>query len=103
MMTADNISPQKQTKCCQLCRRQVQLTFHHLIPRKMHRRTYFKKHYSKQALNQGIWVCRQCHRGIHKLYDEMTLAKQLNTLEKLQRNPQIKQHVCWVAKQKETL
>lgn len=88
-------------KTCQLCQREVHLTFHHLIPRKMHRRNYFKKHYDKNILSKGIWVCRQCHRGIHKLFNEMTLAKELNSLEALKQDPQIQHHVQWVAKQKE--
>ena len=37
-------------KHCQLCQRQSLLTFHHLIPRKMHRRSRFNKKYSKAEL-----------------------------------------------------
>ena len=85
---------------CQLCGRSVSLTFHHLIPRKVHRRPRFKKYFSKEELNQGIWICRKCHKGIHKFFDEMTLAKDFYTLEKLQANPIIAKHVEWVAKQK---
>ncbi|MBT8449160.1 MAG: hypothetical protein KJO69_05695 [Gammaproteobacteria bacterium] len=76
------------------------LTFHHLIPRKMHRRTFFRKNYDKRQLAKGIWICRQCHSGLHKLYDEMTLAKQFNTLARLRDDPPIQKHVLWVAKQK---
>lgn len=85
---------------CQLCQRECALTFHHLIPRKMHRRTYFKKHYDKVMLQQGVLLCRLCHKGIHTLYDEMTLAKQLNTLAQLKADDSIKQHVDWVKKQR---
>ncbi|GGY37294.1 hypothetical protein GCM10011297_08000 [Bacterioplanes sanyensis] len=86
---------------CQLCQRQVDLTFHHLIPRKMHRRTYFRKHFSREERNLGIWICRRCHSGIHRLYDEMTLAKQLCTLPALLNDPAVQKHIAWVAKQKE--
>ena len=85
---------------CTLCGRKVPLTFHHLIPRKVHRRTYFAKHYTKEQLAKGIHVCRLCHSGIHNAYDEMTLAKELNTLEKLKRDVQVRRHVEWVRKQK---
>ncbi len=85
---------------CELCGRQLPLTFHHLIPRKMHRRTRFKKSYSREELNQGIWVCLACHRGIHKLHDEMVLARDLNTLEKLQADPAVQKHIAWVGKQR---
>lgn len=87
-------------KTCQLCQRQVDLTFHHLMPRKMHRRTYFRKNFDKETLNQGIWVCRPCHKGLHRLYDEMTLAKRFNQLEKLLADEAIQKHVQWVSKQK---
>lgn len=85
---------------CVLCRRIMPLTFHHLIPRKLHRRTRFKKHFTKAALNQGIMVCQPCHRSIHQFYDEMTLGTRLNSLEALQADETIQKHVAWLAKQK---
>ena len=85
---------------CVLCERQVSLTFHHLIPRKMHRRTYYRKHFDRNSLAKGIWICRKCHNGLHNLYDEMTLAKKFNTLEALREDTAIQKHVQWVAKQR---
>lgn len=85
---------------CALCSRVTALTFHHLIPRKMHRRPRFRKDYSREQLNAGIDVCRRCHSGLHRLHDEMTLAKQLNTLEALQEDDAVQRHVSWVSKQK---
>lgn len=86
---------------CTLCGRHVALTFHHLIPRKVHRRARFQKRLSEEQRQHGIMICRLCHRGLHKLYDEMTLATQLNTLEKIQADEAMQRHVEWVAKQKE--
>ena len=85
---------------CELCERNIDLTFHHLIPKKLHRRSHFQKLYTKDSLNQGVSLCRQCHRGIHKLYDEMTLAKELYTIELLRTDDAVKRHISWVAKQK---
>lgn len=85
---------------CPLCGRTVPLTFHHLIPKKLHRRTRFKKRYSKPELNQGVFICRLCHNGIHDHYDEMTLAKEFNSFEKLQADLNIQRHAEWAAKQK---
>lgn len=97
-------NPQKESKkkhgTCPLCGRVVHLTFHHLIPRKMHRRTFFRKHFDKAMLNQGIEICRMCHTGLHKRYDEMTLAKHYDTLDKILADPELQQHFAWVAKQK---
>ena len=76
------------------------LTFHHLIPRKVHRRAYFKKNFNKQELNVGIDICRQCHRVIHKSYSEMELAKSLNSIEALVADPLLLNQFTWIAKQK---
>ena len=85
---------------CPCCSRHTRLTFHHLIPKKMHRRTYFKKHYTKEQLQAGVNICRQCHSGIHRFYDEMTLAKQLHSLSLLQAYEQLSTFFNWVSKQR---
>lgn len=85
---------------CPLCRRITVLTFHHLIPKKIHRRRFFQKNYSKKELNQGVEVCRLCHNGIHDMYDEMTLAKRFACLHLLQTDAALAKHFAWVAKQK---
>jgi hypothetical protein len=86
--------------CCRLCGRRRPLTFHHLVPRKVHRRSHFRKHYSRDELQQGIAVCQLCHKGIHRLYDELTLAKRLSTLEALRADPAIQRHCGWARKQR---
>lgn len=85
---------------CPLCGRETALTFHHLIPRKLHRRDYFRKNFDKATLNQGIAICRMCHNGIHRLYDEMTLAKRFASLAGLREDEALARHFAWVAKQK---
>ncbi len=86
---------------CPCCRREVALTFHHLIPRKMHRRPRFRKHYDRDTLNRGIFLCRRCHSGIHKRYDELTLARDFSTPDALLADPDLQRHFAWVARQKE--
>ena len=88
-----------KTGPCSLCSRRTELTFHHLIPRKVHRRRYFRKHLDRETLQSGIRVCHLCHRGLHRLYDEMTLAKRLSTLEALRADPAVQRHSRWVRKQ----
>lgn len=85
---------------CPLCGRTTDLTFHHLIPCKLHRRKYWQKHFTKEERNAGVDICRLCHNGIHDLYDEMTLGKQFTTLEALLADERIAKHAAWVAKQK---
>ncbi len=85
---------------CAFCGREVPLTFHHLIPRKLHRRTYFKKHYEKTELSFGVNICRECHNGIHDLYDEMTLFLRFSDPEALKEDPALKKHFAWAKKVK---
>ncbi len=87
-------------KQCQLCGRQVPLTAHHLIPRKLHKRNRYAKRYDKTQLNETIDLCQLCHRGLHRLYDEVTLAEQFSSLYALALDPAIAKHVDWVRKQK---
>lgn len=85
---------------CPLCRRSTALTFHHLIPKKMHRRRFFQKTYKRQQLAAGVYICRLCHNGVHQIFDEMTLAKCFNTLENLLQNEALQKHCQWVARQR---
>lgn len=83
-----------------LCQRTVALTFHHLIPRKLHKRKRYAKRYTKEQLNEGIMLCHRCHKGLHKLYSETELGSDLNTEEALTHDDAVAKHVAWVARQK---
>lgn len=45
-------------------------------------------------------LCRTCHSGIHQRFDEMQLAKVLNTEIAIKQNPELEKFFAWVAKQK---
>jgi hypothetical protein len=100
MSERDDDTSQPGAGCCCLCGRRRPLTFHHLIPRKVHRRKHFRKHYARAELQQGIAVCQLCHSGIHRLYDELTLAKRLSTLDALRNDPAIRRHCGWARRQR---
>lgn len=85
---------------CPFCERRVALTFHHLIPKKLHRRTRFRKDFSREELNRGVDICRQCHDGIHTRYDEMTLFREFRTAESLAADPELARHFAWVSRQR---
>lgn len=85
---------------CPFCERRVALTFHHLIPKKLHRRTRFRKEFSREELNLGVDICRQCHDGIHERYDEMTLFRDFRTPEALIEDPPLARHFAWVSRQR---
>jgi 5-methylcytosine-specific restriction endonuclease McrA len=75
---------------CQLCEREIeQLTVHHLIPKQ-----------KKGTHGPTIDICSACHRQIHTLFDNKRLATELNTLAKLQSEPQLQKFIAWVKKQK---
>lgn len=94
------MSPRSKHGRCPLCGREVPLTFHHLIPRKLHRRVFYRKRFRKEELNQGIDICRPCHNGIHDRFDESTLAERFASLTSLLEHPDLQRHFRWVARQK---
>lgn len=85
---------------CELCGRENQVNFHHLIPRTLHTNKWFKKRYTKAELSKGIMVCKYtCHREIHNQITEKELGKNFNTLEKLLQHHIISKYVIWIKKQ----
>ena len=86
---------------CALCERERKLSFHHLIPRKTHKRSYVFNRFSKQECQtRGIYLCGDCHRMVHRKIDHRSLAETYNTLEALQQHPEIATFVNWVRKQR---
>lgn len=49
---------------------------------------------------QTIDICRQCHNMIHKTHDNLSLAHNYNTLEKLLQDETIYKHCKWLNKQR---
>jgi hypothetical protein len=92
----------KRASTCELCGRSVPLTFHHLVPRKVHKRTRFIKRHGKAEMRTiGLWICRLCHSGIHTILpNEKVLAESYYTKELLLAHEGIMRHVRWVRKQK---
>jgi hypothetical protein len=69
----------------------------------MHRRNRFRQRYSKAHLATGIYICRLCHDGIHRCFDEHTLARDYSEVSLLLGQPDLQRHFKWVAKQKEQI
>jgi hypothetical protein len=86
---------------CDLCGREKPLTFHHLIPKAVHRRRRFQKRHTKDEMrSRGLYLCKLCHSGIHDLISEKELAENFATREALLSHPGVHKHVAWVKKQK---
>jgi hypothetical protein len=87
-------------KNCELCDREQQLTFHHLIPKKNHKIKFIKKKYSLLNISiYGIKICRDCHKMVHKLIPHKSLALDYNTKKKLQNHSELKKFIVWVKTQ----
>jgi 5-methylcytosine-specific restriction endonuclease McrA len=86
---------------CELCGRDRPLTFHHLIPRQNHRRGAFLRRFDKDDMtHRGAWLCRDCHRMLHKTFDARTLGLELNTIESIRAHPDVQKFVAWVRKKR---
>lgn len=47
-----------RTSECEICEREVPLTYHHLIPRSTHAKVLKKKWHPESQLNSVAWLCR---------------------------------------------
>ncbi|MEQ6886547.1 hypothetical protein [Salicola sp. Rm-C-2C1-2] len=84
---------------CELCGREVdELTQHHLVPRRLHRKKRFRKAFSREELVTRIcWVCRPCHNMIHHVCSEQQLGMFYNTRESLLAIPELADFINWLS------
>ena len=74
---------------CELCHREVdRYTIHHLIPRARGGR-----------LGPKAKLCATCHRQLHAMFSEATLAQELSSIELLRTNTLVNSYLKWVRKQ----
>ncbi|MCI0877720.1 MAG: HNH endonuclease [Chloroflexi bacterium] len=75
---------------CELCRREAErYTVHHLVPRS----------------RGGKWgpttrLCSTCHRQLHALFSEATLARELHSVDLIRANPEVARFLKWARRQK---
>ena len=75
---------------CALCERAVErFTVHHLVPR-------------ARGGNHGptARLCSTCHRQVHAMFSETTLAEELYSVELLRANPRVASFLSWMRKQR---
>lgn len=82
---------------CVMCKRSTEkLTKHHLIPSNLHKNKWFKKRFTKEELQQVIWVCRTCHNAIHRFIpNNKTLARDYYNLTLLLQHEKLNGFVEW--------
>jgi hypothetical protein len=96
--------PRPADSCCTLCGQPLPLSFHHLIPRKVHAQRWVRlRHDAARLDHDGIWICRPCHDFLHGNFSERELGERLHTLDRLQAEPLIARHIAWAARQKRKL
>ena len=84
---------------CELCGRENIVTFHHLIPKCNHSNKWFKKNFTRDEMNEGIYVCKyECHKEIHSIISEKELGKKYNTITKLLSHPLVVKYVSFILK-----
>lgn len=85
---------------CELCGRENELTFHHLIPVCLHKNKWFKKNYTREEMSQGINLCKHdCHKEIHRLIGEKEMGRSFNTIKKLMSHSKVKKYINYIKTQ----
>jgi len=86
---------------CEFCGREKELTAHHLIPKSMHGRDWFRNRFSKQEMQTRIvMLCKDCHHAVHRFFVEKELGKMYNTKEALLNEKKVIDFIKWAKKQK---
>jgi hypothetical protein len=77
---------------CRLCDRQVprdMITLHHLKP---------KEQGGKPEHRTPL--CRPCHKQLHAVYSNKTLARSLDRIDLLKNAPELQTFLAWIRKQR---
>ncbi len=80
----------EEPRSCELCQREsLRFTSHHLVPRSR-----------GGKFGPRVKLCPTCHRQLHAMFSESTLAKELNSIEALKANPEFGGYLKWARHQK---
>jgi hypothetical protein len=85
---------------CPVCTRELELTAHHLIPKTLHSTKWYQKNFTKEQMDEVVYVCRLCHNGLHQFISEKEMGREYNTLEKLLSHEKVINFIPWAKKQK---
>ena len=90
LQSGEGLPSKGEAVICELCRRDVgRHTVHHLVPKARGGR-----------FGPTSRLCPTCHRQLHALFSETTLARELHSIELLRANPRVNAYLKWVRKQK---
>ena len=89
--TAELPRSYEELTLCELCLREsARYTEHHLVPRSR-----------GGKFGPKAQLCPTCHRQLHAMFSEKTLANELNSVERLRADPEFAGYLKWASKQKE--
>ncbi|KZT10838.1 uncharacterized protein LAESUDRAFT_788844 [Laetiporus sulphureus 93-53] len=89
-----------RTSECQICEREVPLTYHHLIPRQVHAKALKKQWHREAMLDSVAWLCRPCHSTVHHVASNEDLAKKYYTVDLLLERKDIQKWRKYISKQR---
>ncbi|KAI5115647.1 hypothetical protein M0805_009062 [Coniferiporia weirii] len=89
-----------RTHECEICDREVPLTYHHLVPRSTHARALKRGWHKEEMLNSVAWLCRPCHSVVHNVASNEDLARDFFTVERLLAREDVQRWRKYAAKQR---
>lgn len=82
---------------CALCDRDVPLTQHHLIPKRLHRNEKLRRTLGVEVMRHRIaWLCLPCHKHVHRCFSERELGLHFAEIDALRAHPEIRSFVDWL-------
>jgi hypothetical protein len=79
------------------------LTRHHLVPRRLHRRSRTQRSFTRDERLTVVLLCRACHKQIHAVFTESELARNYCSIEALAAHPAVARFIEWIARQPPTV
>ncbi|TGZ80166.1 hypothetical protein EX30DRAFT_320474 [Ascodesmis nigricans] len=89
-----------RTTECEICDREGNVTYHHLIPRSVHKKVLKRGWHQEWRLNVVAWLCRPCHSAVHRCASNEELAREYYTVEKLLEREDIQKWRNYISKQR---
>ncbi|KAG7293828.1 hypothetical protein NEMBOFW57_003886 [Staphylotrichum longicolle] len=92
-------STKGKVTACEICGRDwINLTYHHLIPRKVHEQAVKRGWHRPEELQNVAWLCGACHRFVHRFKEHEDLAREFYTVERLLAAEEVRRFAEWVGR-----
>lgn len=85
---------------CPICDKILEMTKHHLYPKSIQGSKWFRNHCSTDDKIKYLFLCRNCHNALHKLFTEKELGREYNSIDKIMAMEKMINYKKWAMKQK---